>query len=559
MKTYGTLSYVNGKFRLADVPSYVRVLLKRVFHSVAREDRSDIVMSATEAHARDLEWLFSRYPVEMDGRVALRLSDLATAHRRREAEIHGILSGSVVPKRVPLAIPLRNYQEQAADAAYVSKQLLLGDEVGVGKSASSIGLFIRPEARPALVVCMTHLPKQWESEIKKFAPNLRVFIVPLGEPKDFRTLGVMPDVVICTYSRLAKWETLLAGKFKTIVFDEVQELRRNDSNKYRAATTIAGTVEYRLGLSATPVYNYGGEIYWIMQAIAPGLLGAHDEFSREWCETWSMGSKTLIKDPEALGGFLRDQGVFLRRTAKDVGRELPAVQVIPWTVETEDSIIEAEELALERLATLIMERSGTRLERMQSAGEFDMRMRRATGLAKAPFVAGLVRMLLDSGEKVVLYGWHHAVYERWRELLKDFNPVFFTGRESAVEKERAKAAFLGPNSNLIILSLRSGAGVDGLQHVCRTVVFGELDWSPGIHHQCTGRVWRDGQNLHVNAYYAISESGSDPVVCDVLDIKRIQAKAIIEQGKDEPQREVDPNHVRKLAEAWLARKRRMSK
>lgn len=42
----------------------------------------------------------------------------------------------------------------------------------------------------------------------------------------------------------------------------------------------------------------------------------------------------------------------------------------------------------------------------------------------------------------------------------------------------------------VIMSLRSGAGVDGLQKHSRVAVFGERDWSPQVHEQCIGRIRR---------------------------------------------------------------------
>ena len=69
-------------------------------------------------------------------------------------------------------------------------------------------------------------------------------------------------------------------------------------------------------------------------------------------------------------------------------------------------------------------------------------------------------------------------------------------------------------------------GLVGLQGSCRTVVFGELDWSPGVHEQATGRVHRDGQAEPVVAYYLMAESGSDPIVAQVLGIKRQQIEGV---------------------------------
>lgn len=68
----------------------------------------------------------------------------------------------------------------------------------------------------------------------------------------------------------------------------------------------------------------------------------------------------------------------------------------------------------------------------------------------------------------------------------------------------------------MLMSLRSGVGLDGIQKRCSTIVFGELDWSPGIHRQCAGRLDREGQQRQVMAIYLCSESGSDPLIIDLL-------------------------------------------
>ena len=80
----------------------------------------------------------------------------------------------------------------------------------------------------------------------------------------------------------------------------------------------------------------------------------------------------------------------------------------------------------------------------------------------------------------------------------------------------------------MIMSLRSGAGLNGLQDVCSVVVFGELDWSPAQHHQVIGRLARDGQTGPVAAFFCVSDAGADPPMAEVLDIKRQQADPIVD-------------------------------
>ena len=191
---------------------------------------------------------------------------------------------------------------------------------------------------------------------------------------------------------------------------------------------------------------------------------------------------------------------------------------------------------------------------VQAARDLDVMLRRATGLAKAPFVAEFVKMLLESEQKVVLYGWHHAVYDVWRDALKEFSPVFFTGEESPAEKERSRLAFVEGDARVLVMSLRAGAGLDGLQHVCRTVVFGELDWSPGVHEQAIGRVFRDGQKEPVAAYFLHCDDGADPIILDVLFRKKQQIEGVRDPNAELVEAlAVDPERVKKLAAAYLKR------
>src|SRR4028118_2226849 len=50
---------------------------------------------------------------------------------------------------------------------------------------------------------------------------------------------------------------------------------------------------------------------------------------------------------------------------------------------------------------------------MQASEEFSNKLRQATGIAKAPFVAEFARMLVEAGETVVLRGRHRAGYDGW--------------------------------------------------------------------------------------------------------------------------------------------------
>ena len=244
----------------------------------------------------------------------------------------------------------------------------------------------------------------------------------------------------------------------------------------------------------------------------------------------------------------------LRRTRADVGRELPPLQKFHITIGADNSALNLVSDRCAELARLILRgQDVNRGDTMRASEEMSNILRQATGIAKAPYVADFVKILIENGEKVLLYGWHRLVYEVWLDQLKEFNPVMMTGSESAAAKQQSKEKFISGESQVLIMSLRAGAGIDGLQYCgCKTIVFGELDWAPGVHEQAIGRVNRDGQPDPVCAYFLVAETGSDPVMVDVLGIKKGQIEGV--RNHDSPlfeKIEQDPDHIKKLARAYL--------
>jgi SNF2 family DNA or RNA helicase len=539
--------------------------MKRVFAKIDTRQHGTVRITATEDTARDMQWFLERFPLDMDDAAAEKITLLSDLHRRRADLVQGILAGRIAVGEFGLAMLLRHYQEQAAEVAFQRQSLLLADDVGLGKTASAIGLLSRSVTLPALVVTLTHLPRQWQDEIRKFAPHLSSHIIRVGSVYDIaarhcrgkRGPIVLPDVIIISYSKLSKWADILAPLVRTVIYDEVQELRRGGSQKSSAALHLSAHATWRMGLSATPIYNYGGEIWNVMQAIAPDALGTWNEFMNEWC-TALFGVKedqASIIDPKAFGSYMLESGLMLRRTRKDVGRELLPLNKCVEHIDADLDALDSVSVNCAELARSILKHGEEyRGQKMQQSQEFANLLRQATGIAKAPYVAEYVRLLLEGEPRVVLYGWHREVYSIWQDRLKEFNPVLYTGSESPTQKDEAKHRFMEGDSRVLMISLRAGAGLDGLQFGCRTLVFGELDWSPGVHEQCEGRVLRDGQTEPVFAYYLVSDSGSDPKVAEVLGVKRRQIAGIRNDGEGLFEAlQTDTDKIKELARDFLAR------
>ncbi len=417
-------------------------------------------------------------------------------------------------------------------------QLYVTDRFAVTHNSwSGASTFRNPDALPGVVVVPTHLQRQWVEEIAASWPDLHVHIVAKGQvydpsfTRDARGRG-RPDILVITYGKLGGWADHLAGEVNAVIFDEVQELRNGVFSggkpiiKGTAAAQIADKANYVVGLTATPVTNYGGDLHNLFSIIKPDVLGERPEFLREWCGDGASSNKPKVKDPKALSLYLRDMGAM-------TGVKLPGIEPlrIEQRVDHDVDVYEKGMGDAAEMARFILSSAGTNVERLQAAGELDNRIRQITGLSKAPYVALFVRLLLESVDKVVLWGWHRAVYDVWLEKLDAHNPVLYTGSESPGQKIRAIEAFRTPNDDggaqVLIMSLRSGTGVNGLQNVCHTGVFGELDWTPAAHSQCVGRLNRPGQEVHpVLAYFLTSDIGSDPPMIETLGVKKQQAEPI---------------------------------
>lgn len=563
MPTHGTISYVpsgpDGRpfFRLNLDPD-VRMRVKRILPKVSTKARS-LIVTANDDTAADLAMIAGRWDLEMDEATRDRIIAGDIADRERAKTVEAILSGEIStnPNAMEAARPLRPYQAQAHAIATSSGGLLLADELGLGKTASALSSLGDPAMRPMLVVTQTGLTRQWVRELKKIYPDLTAHEVTKGTPYEIRKDGAWPDMIAMNYAKLAGWAAHLDGKVRSVVFDEVQELRRTGSQKYQAAQLVVEGADLVWGLSGTPVMNYGGEMFSIMSILAPDALGSSAEFQREWCEggSWGLDQKARVNDPDALGAYLRSRGSMLRRTRTDVNIDLPPVTIIEQPVSSDRSVIQEAETNVAEIARLVLDMTVDKTERMKAGGEMDWKMRQATGIAKAPHVADFARLILESEEKVILFGWHRAVIDIWKERLAPYGVVLYTGSETPAQKARSFDAFRDGSARVLVLSLRSGAGIDGLQDVCRNIIFGEYDWSPGVHKQGIGRIHRPGQTEPTFVYFCDSGSGSDPAMLDVLSTKTMEADLMI--NPDQTSTITDPkigqSHRQALAASILAR------
>ncbi len=545
MKTYGQLELdtMARRWRIKDLAPHVAIAFKRMFPRVPVTS-TEITMSDTDEVRADLHWFMARYPLEHDSWGELDEAVDRLAHRAAERDrilLPTWKPGAVTGFKEGRAPYL--YQTQASKVAIANGGLLLGDDVGLGKTISAITTMLMGAPMPAGVVVQPHLTGQWKKRIEEFS-TLRVHVIKGRTPYDLPEA----DVYIYRYSNIAGWvDVLKDGLLRSVFYDEIQELRHGwGTDKGNACGKVSQVAQFRMGLTATPVYNYGDEMHSVMEYIKPDILGDREEFFREWC-----GRERVVANPDALGSYLRDTGFFLRRTEDDptVDASMPPANVLEWELDYDLDAVAGEEEIMRQLAQTVLRASFT--EAGRAARELDMKMRQLTGIAKAKSVAAYVSLLLKESPRVLLAGWHREVYSIWSQALAAFNPVLYTGSESGPAKQRSVDAFTTGASRVMMMSLRSGAGLDGLQHYCQDAVIGEFDWSPQVHYQFIGRLRRPGQEGQVNAHYVHTNWGSDPVIVEMLGIKADQSRGINDPGQAPKPRATDESRIKVLAQRVL--------
>lgn len=551
-RTYGTLALQGGCWVMDDVEPHVSIKLKQLFPRIPKADPPPYRFPFNPETAADLDWFTNRYPMRVGGDDLKALLNHRMLFERNQAEIERIFA----PDYTPPALAglrdgqvLRPYQSQLVDMVSRARRVLCGDVGGLGKTYEAAGVFLLPGALPAVAVMYPHLQGQWQEKIETFT-SLRCHRVKQSKPY---ALPDSADVLLFRWSQLLGWADVWSSiKIRSVAFDECQELRTGSaSQKGVSAKRLARAVDYVVGLTATPIYNWGTEIWNIYDIIRPGLLGTYDEFVREWCGAAAGMSGYHIKDPKALGSFLREQHAFLRRTRKDVGQDLPPVSRMVEHVDYDARKMHSVDDVAHRLA--VKARTAEFTERGQAVRELDMLVRHATGVAKAPTVAKFVRMIVEGGERCIVYGWHRDVYDIWMRELQDLEPCMYTGSETASRKNREKERFISGNPKPMFMSLRAGAGLDGIQQHCSIIIFGELDWSPGVHDQCIWRADREGQENPVSAIFLVTNEGSDPPMMEVLGLKASESSQIVDPHLGVTVVRTDDSALQALVAKYLTR------
>ncbi len=551
---YGTLSYNRRSkaWQIKGDPT-VTEMAKRLFPGSDTGRRGTARFTAHRRLIGELNWLMQRYP------LAIAPADLdrwqaalkeAQEYHREKAMIHAVTAP--LPAPASFAGTLRSFQQVGYQWLCRVRRGLLADEMGLGKTVQALASLAQLHAFPCLLVVPPHLVLNWQAEIGRFlsfdGQQPRVHVLKGLQPYELPPA----DIYLVHYLLLRGWkEALPQQPFQAIVFDEIQELRHGGTEKYSAASLLSSSCERVYGLSGTPIYNHGGEIWNVINILDFHFLGNWESFSREWC--YGYGKSIVIK-PELLGEHLRREGLMLRRTKREVLPELPDKRRLVQQIDADGAAFGKLMLpVLEKLRRWSQDDQMGASARALLENQISQEERQATGLAKAPYVSQFVRALLESGEQVLLFAHHHAVMDAYRKELRAFSPAFITGRETSAQKEKSVTRFMEDKTDLCCISLRAASGLN-LQRAT-AVVFGELDWSPAVHTQAEDRAHRIGQKDSLLCYYLVSPRGSDADIQERLGLKVSQFLGLMGEAApsaldDAQSASIARQHVERLVRQW---------
>lgn len=541
--------YCDGRWRIEGSP-VVTVAAMKMFSGALAPTKGAVSFPAVDANFEDLIMLMHRYPCRVadSARPAFEAAyERCLLRHEPYTGTSGVrIAGRPYMPGGHFNGKLLSFQEEGVAFLLANPKSLLADDMGLGKTVMAFALLDRFNRFPAVIVCQAHVQRHWQRKIAEFMDVRETGL--FGNPPEggaatglrvanlvgAKTDAELPDaeVYIVHYLVLHAWaERLKTLGIRSVIFDEVQELRHTGTRKHGASLLIARGSELCVGLSGTPIYNHGVEIYNVLNTLNRGALGTRVDFTRTWCVGYPP---EIVKEPEMLGQFLRDRRLMIRRRKDDVQSDLPPKRRVIEPIDGDGTkfaelIREAAKLAKDAVA------AETAFDRARFEMEAISVARQATGIAKAPAVIAFVRGLMEAGEPTIVFVHHHLVVDAIMGALEEFKPVAITGRETASQKTAALDSYVAGETNLCLISLRAATGIDGLQSRTRCVVFAELDWSPAVHAQAEDRAHRMGQKESVIVYYLVTEVGTDPHIMKTLGTKRWQFTGLMHEPEETDQ------------------------
>lgn len=422
---------------------------------------------------------------------------------------------------------------------------ILADEMGLGKTLQTIAFIesevieSKEERKPSLVVAPTSLVYNWENEIEKFAPGLKVLVVSGGkeEREEKRKEIEEADIVITSYPLIRRdIEEYKNIKFRYCILDEAQQIKNPASINAQSVKEIKS--EGYFALTGTPIENSLTELWSIFDFLMPGYLLSHGKFSKKY-ETPIVKNKDM-KALEELNKHIKP--FILRRLKKDVIKELPPKiehrLVVEMTEEQKklyaafieearyDISREIEEKGFNRSKIKILS-TLTRLRQICcDPSVFIENFNGGSGKMEA--LDYLLEESINEGHRILLFSQFTTVLKNIAERLKNngIEYMYLDGQTKSEERGRLVKEFNEGRGSVFLISLKAGG--TGLNLTGADVVI-HFDpwWNPAVEEQATDRAHRIGQEKTVEVIKIIARGTIEEKIYNLQEKKKAIIKSVM--------------------------------
>ncbi len=462
---------------------------------------------------------------------------------------------------------LRHYQVEGVRWLWFANQLGLGvclaDDMGLGKTIQVISLLtqlkllsgespIKSQSKsksadketsaglPSLLIVPTSLLGNWQREVSKFGPHLRLFVAhrSVSSEASLKAIAADPvkalaeyDLVVTTYglARNATW--LRDRQWRMVILDEAQAIKNASSAQTKSIKKIEG--RGRIALTGTPVENHLGDLWSLFDFCSPGLLGSAAEFKKF---TSSKDERERTLRLASIRKLIRPYVLRRLKTDPHVVPDLPAkteMRVDCGLSPTQAALYQAVLKDLERtleIATGIQRRGLVLAVLMQlkqicnhpalylKQTEFDHQKS-----GKFTELETICETLIEKQEKLLVFTQFQSMCEPLQQFLKRVfgrDGLVLTGKTAAAKRSKLVAEFqdeLGPP--FFVISVKAGGTGLNLTQASHVVHFDRW-WNPAVEDQATDRAFRIGQKRNVLVHKFVCRGTLEERIDELIQSKK---------------------------------------
>lgn len=398
------------------------------------------------------------------------------------------------------------HQEQAKNFLLSEKRAILADDMGGGKTCSSIIASVAVKGKK-LVVCPASLKYNWKKEVG-LVVNQNVHII---EKEWIRTVD--DEWTIINYDLLDKYmDEIINENFSVMIADEVHYCRTIDSDgepksiRAKNIVKLSENIEYLFLLTGTPIVNSTKDIFLLLKMVGHPMSYSY----RNFVDKYNGRNQDVL--------FKRLKLKMLRRLKHEfIDLPLKSRRFIPLNVELSDYEKEIEEFNSNKDDDNYL--------------SYLNRLRMIVSQKKIPHTIAMAKDILDKGKPVVIFTNYNKVVN---DIMEEFGDraVKITGSESSKKRDISKEAFQNGEKDVIVCNLVAGSTGLTLTRASDLIV-NDMSYVPADHLQAEDRIHRIGQDKACNIYYMYCEKTIDERMASMLEFK------IDNMGKAIDNKEID--------------------